>query len=99
MEGVSSVREISQGSWEWSTDADCALCHETQAESVASNACEISADAQHPCLPCHDDAAALRRAHELPFDRSVTDRLRETEASDSACGDCHDESDLASATS
>ncbi len=97
VDGIVSAEVLTEGSWKWSTDAECESCHQLEAESVASILCE-ALESGRTCATCHNDEPALSSAHALPFDSAAPTRLRSTEADSGSCGECHDAGDLALAT-
>lgn len=97
VEGVLSAEAFTEGSWEWSSAADCALCHQLEAETAAVSSCEV-VQTEKACATCHSDESALKDAHALPFDAPSAMRLRDTEADSASCERCHDTGDLARAT-
>lgn len=98
VDGVLSAEILTEASWEWSPDADCATCHALEAETAEMFSCEAIRSEEGACAACHSDVSALEGAHALPFDTPSATRLRSTEVDSSSCSECHVADELTQAT-
>lgn len=79
-------------SFVWSVDADCGLCHATQASSLTDPSCQVSANhANVQCVRCHTDESDLATVHEGATLASVKSikNLSKTSVGQDACIECH----------
>lgn len=96
-----SAGEPSAAGFTWSADADCAMCHATENDSLTDASCEISAShGQLTCASCHTDTAGLEKAHDGvdPGNYKAPKKLKDSEVSPDACLSCHDQAEVAAAT-
>lgn len=78
----------------WSADANCAICHATEDESLTSIPCYAALPEQggNLCATCHTDAAGLKKAHEgatPALAKEKATKLRDTTIDEGACFTCH----------
>lgn len=75
-----------QGDFSFSTDADCAICHETQNSSMSNTACAASNHAAQTCIDCHSDVDGLTKAHDgVAYGDKAAKRLKTTEVDETTC--------------
>lgn len=82
----------------WNADADCSVCHTTEADSQTDGGCPASAHADVACATCHQDESGLSAVHEGADSSKMPRKLKETEVPREVCESCHDPSALASVT-
>lgn len=71
----------------WSTDSDCASCHQESLDHAT-----VGDQAGHQsmsCTACHVDTAALETVHEDASGPSSISKLKKTEVTDETCLSCH----------
>lgn len=69
----------------WSPDADCAVCHESQAASIA-----VPTHESLGCAICHSDEDALAKVHaDVDGSSRSPRRLKTTDVPDATCLACH----------
>ena len=94
--GIASVRQVEvAAAWHWTQDADCVLCHESQADRQHSDLFGMHADEGLDCMVCHVDEEALESAHE---EASSLHGLNKASGDSRPCGECHDHAAIAEAT-
>lgn len=106
--GCSPTGESSSGSTEgssqdpvsveWSMDADCSLCHDSEQESLQDPQCLVSKHEQLACTDCHNDEQALTETHEGTTKPTKKVQLKNTSVPSATCLNCHDTSQLITAT-
>lgn len=74
----------------WSSESDCASCHEKEATST--DGCLYGLHAGQSCVDCHTDEKGLGRAHEDYTDPKarLPKKLKNTSIDPEACETCHD---------
>ncbi len=78
----------------WSADADCAMCHAVENESMTDATCLASTHEKegNTCATCHTDKTGLNKAHEgaTPEGAEKAKKLRSTTIDENVCLSCHD---------
>lgn len=91
-EGPSAKDPAVEVDFTWSADADCAVCHTTQQDSLAGVPCygELFAKNGSACIICHADGTGLKKAHEGAAPEGAKKaKLRDTAIDEQACFGCH----------
>lgn len=86
---------------EFSEEADCAVCHTVEIESMSDSSClaGLGSHASMDCLTCHEYNSDLEKAHEkVSVGDTPRKNLKRTEVDESACVTCHDETGLVEKT-
>lgn len=74
--------------FEWSSDADCSICHVSEQDSAEDALCLASQHKEEVCTSCH--LSDLSSVHEgVSASDTVPKRLKKTEVSDDTCLACH----------
>jgi hypothetical protein len=84
------------GDFTFATDAECAVCHDTEGASLADSACPASNHATFACTDCHSDIDGLVGAHEeVAYGDKVATRLKTTAVGNLSCltAACHESSE------
>lgn len=83
----------------WSLDADCAVCHTDQQDSLADTSQAASNHAAVTCITCHNDEAAMEKSHDgKTADSKMPKKLKRSKIDETACASCHSAEDLKAAT-
>lgn len=89
----SESTEAASVEFAWSPDADCTMCHSTEATSMTSATHQIGAShGDVACTTCHTQEEALVTAHEKveATDTKGAKKLKSTEVPREACLSCHE---------
>lgn len=91
------------GDFEFSKDADCAVCHTPEGDSLNDSACTASSHTMLTCITCHSDTDALSSTHDgVTYGDKTAKRLKTTKVDETTCqsDSCHGSYDtLAAKTS
>ena len=85
----------------WSPEADCTMCHATQAASRTNQAYQLCASHRElDCMACHTDQSGLEEAHQdvTLQDTDGAKKLKKTSVGDDVCLSCHANDYTAEAT-
>ena len=75
---------------EWSPEADCTVCHATEAATRENSACLVSKHASSNCVDCHVTSDALAAEHEgVTAEDRLPKRLTKTDVPQGQCLTCH----------
>lgn len=85
-EAEAATTAAAMGDFAFSADADCAVCHTAEGDSLSDSACAASNHASLGCITCHNDVDGLESAHDgVAYGDKTAKRLKTTEVDEATC--------------
>lgn len=85
-----SKAAVSEGDFKFTEDADCAVCHTKEGESLTDETMPASNHEALECTTCHADIEDLEKAHDgVNYGDKTAKRLKQTSIDAESCETCH----------
>lgn len=85
-----TAKTVPEGNFEFSEDADCAVCHTMEGDSMTDDAMPASNHEVLKCTTCHSDVEGLEEVHEdVVYGDKTSKRLKKTSVDVEGCETCH----------